>query len=107
MIDKSKMVIWINLRYYAELNLQPTLNDKDVYVNECLLIDSETKKAVEGIAFNSDWLIPILEKKDTARFKEVGEKIRALAVKNGVLPVSASAMPKGTKQKGKLYEKKA
>lgn len=108
MVNPKEMIIWINKRYYAQLDLVPVLNETDVYVNPCTLVDSQEKKSLETIAFNSDYIIPILQSKDTNRFKEIGHKIREMAAKHHVYPLSSTEMPKGIKQKGgKLYERKA
>jgi len=99
------MIVWLNLRYYFQLDLVPVLNDKSEYVNNCTLVDTTEKKSIETIAFRSDVIIPILRNKDTTSFKKIGECLREVAAKHGIYAIKSESLPKGKKQQGKLVVK--
>lgn len=106
MLD-NKLIIYINLRFYAELDLNPYLDEKtDTYLNNCILVDSVEKKSIDTIVFKSDVIIPMMQNKDKEALKLVGEGIRAMGLKHNIYAVKAELMPKPPVKKGKLYEKK-
>lgn len=95
--NDGKFLVWVNERYYFELDLQPIQSPEvkeEDYVNVCTLVDSETCKALETIAFASNFFIPVFQNKDMQGFMQIGNALHEIAKKHNLEIVETDKMPK-------------
>lgn len=95
--NDGKFLVWVNERYYFELDLQPIQSPEvkeEEYVNVCTLVDSETAKAVETIAFSSKFFVPVFQNKDMEGFKQIGLTLHEIAKKHNLEVIETDKMPK-------------
>ncbi len=64
MDNDGKFLIYVDKTHYWQIDMQPIETEKDTYVNYVSLIDSESQKCLETIAYKSDYLIPVLQSKN-------------------------------------------
>lgn len=94
--NDGKFLVWINERYYFELDLQPIQTPEvkeEEYVNVCTLVDSETATAIETIAFSSNFFIPVFKNADMEGFKQIGLTLHEIAKKHNIEVVETDKMP--------------
>ena len=51
---KSIFTIWVNEDVYWALDLTPSKNECDEFVNRCALIDTKTQQEIEALNFDSE-----------------------------------------------------
>lgn len=95
----NNFIIYINPRFYWQIDLQPVETEKDTYVNYVSLIDSESQKCLETLAYKSDYLIPVLKSKNNAEFKKIGENLRDISIKHGIQMIKGEEMPQDKRRK--------
>jgi len=95
----SNFLIWVTKRHYWDLNLLPTKNEDNEYVNICTLVDSETGKSIESIAFNSEFLVPVFQTRSKNGIKEIGKTLWEISKKHNLEMVSSEQMPPDKRRK--------
>jgi len=93
----NQIVIFIDTRYYWDLNLIPVKNEFDEYCNRCALVDSETKQELDAVMFDSEWLIPIIQTKSKIGGKELALQLKTITDKHGIVVKRSAEMPKDKK----------
>lgn len=95
--NDGKFLVWINNRYYFQLDLQPVKSEEvkeEEFVNLCTLVDSETATAIETIAFSSNFFVPVFQNRDMEGFKQIGLTLHEIAKKHNLEIVETDQMPK-------------
>jgi hypothetical protein len=95
----SNFIIWVSQTHYWQLDLVPIKNDKDVYINNCTLVNSETKEAIDTIAFKSDYFIPIFQTRSQLGIKEIGKTLLEISKKHNLEMIPSSQMPQDKRKK--------
>ncbi len=96
-MNDGKFLVWVNERYYWQLDLLPVKSEEvkeEEYVNICTLIDSETAKALDTIAFASTFFVPVFQTKNMEGFKQIGLTLHEITKKHGLEIVETDKMPK-------------
>jgi hypothetical protein len=96
-MNDGKFLVWVNERYYWELNLLPVKSEEvkeEEYVNICTLVDSETATAIETMAFASTFFVPIFQTRNMDGLKQIGEVLHELSKKHNLEIVETDKMPK-------------
>lgn len=94
--NDGKFLIWVNPRYYWELDLLPVKSPEvkeEEYVNICTLIDSETAKAIETMAFASTFFVPVFQTRNMEGFKQIGITLHEITKKHNIEIVETDKMP--------------
>lgn len=99
MRNDGKFIIYVNTRYYWDLDLIPIPNEYEEPINRCALIDSETKQEIDAINFDSTWLIPIFQCRSQIGMKELATKLKEITDKRGIITTSRNEMPQDKKIK--------
>jgi hypothetical protein len=94
MKNDGLFLIPVNLRYYWSLDLNPIPNEFDEPINRCALVDSETKKEIDCIAFDSHWLLPIFQMKDGQGLKLFAQQLKEVTERHKLVIVPRELMPK-------------
>jgi hypothetical protein len=107
MANDGKFLIYINQRYYWDLNLIPEMNEFDEPVNRCALVDSESKEEIDAIDFDATWLVPIFQCRSQIGMKELATKLKEVTDKHKIQMTPRTQMPqdkriKETKHVGKV-----
>jgi hypothetical protein len=107
MRNEGKFIIYVNPTHYWELELLPVLNEYDEKINRCTLINSETAQAIEAIAFNAEYIIPIFQSKSQIGLKDVAITLKEITDKHGILTMPREQMPqdKRIKETQKLVKR--
>lgn len=90
---KSIFTIWVNEDVYWALDLTPTKNECDEFVNRCALIDTKTQQEIEALNFDSEWLIPIFQTRSMVGMKELATKLGEVIKKRGIVITPKEKMP--------------
>jgi hypothetical protein len=90
---KSIFTIWVNEDVYWALDLTPTKNECDEYVNRCALIDTKTQQEIEALNFDSEWLVPIFQTRSMVGMKELATKLGEVIKKRGIVITPKEKMP--------------
>jgi len=90
---KSNFTIWVNEDVYWDLDLVPTQNECEEFINRCALIDTKTQKEIEAINFDSEWLIPIFQTRSQIGMKEIAIKLKEVTDKRGIVITPRTEMP--------------
>jgi len=96
MMNDGKFLVWINPRFYFELDLLPVKSpevQEEEYVNICTLIDSETAKAIDTIAFASTFFVPVFQTRNMEGLKQIGLTLHEIAKKHKIEVVETDKMP--------------
>lgn len=91
---KSIFTIWVNEDVYWALDLTPTKNECDEFVNRCALIDTKTQQEIEALNFDSEWLVPIFQTRSMLGMKELATKLGEIIKKRGIIITPRTEMPK-------------
>jgi hypothetical protein len=83
--NDGKFLVYINQRYYWDLNLTPSPNEFQEPINRCALVDSETKQEIDAINFDAEWFLPIFINKDNQRMKELGKQLKDITDKHKIV----------------------
>jgi hypothetical protein len=106
MANDGKFIIYINSKYYWDLNLVPVPNEFEEPINRCALVDSETQQEVDCVAFDATWLLPIFQTRSQSGMKELATKLKEVTDKHKIEITPRDKMPedkriKETKHIGK------
>ncbi len=93
MKNNGEFLIYVNTRFYWNLDLIPKKNECDEFINRCALIDSENQKEIEAVNFDSEWLIPIFQCRSQIGMKELAFKLKEITDKRGIFPTPRDKMP--------------
>jgi hypothetical protein len=94
MANEGGFLIYVNPRFYWNLNLVPEINELDEPINRCALVDSETKQEIDAINFSAEWLMPIFKNKDANRLKEMATQLKDITDNHKIVMVPRELMPK-------------
>jgi hypothetical protein len=91
--NDGKFIIYINQRYYWDLNLIPVPNEFEEPINRCALVDSETKEEIDAVNFDAEWLLPIFSARSMIGMKELAAKLKEITDKHKIEITPRSQMP--------------
>jgi hypothetical protein len=95
--NDGKFLIYVNPRYYWSLDIVPSMNEADEPINRCALIDSEKGVELDAIMFDSEWLLPIFSARSMIGMKELGQQLKTVTDKHGIVVKPRDEMPKDKK----------
>jgi len=96
---KSIFTIWVNEDVYWALDLTPSKNECDEFVNRCALIDTKTQQEIEALNFDSEWLVPIFQTRSMVGMVELANKLGEVIKKRGITITPREQMPTDKRRK--------